>query len=136
MSVQRSKAPLALMEQIIMILVFALASAVCLQAFVYADTLSKQGELRDLAVMRAQEMAECCKAEQGDIDQVGVMLGAKRTSDGLSADYPEDNIRVVLTIMESGDYIEKAKISVVAADGDEIFCIPIAWQVKRSGERE
>lgn len=128
MSYQRSKAPLALMEQIIMILVFALAAAVCLQAFVYADTLSKQGELRDLAVMRAQEMAECCKAEQGDIEQVGMMLGAKRTSDGLEADYPEDNIRVVLTIMESGDYIEKAKISVVAADGDEIFCIPVSWQ--------
>lgn len=38
---ERSKAPLALMEQIIMILVFALASAVCLQAFVYADRLSR-----------------------------------------------------------------------------------------------
>ena len=128
MSYQRSKAPLALMEQIIMILVFALAAAVCLQAFVYSDTLSKQGELRDLAVMRAQEMAEYCKAEQGDLEKIGVMLGAKRTNDGLEADYPEDNIRVVLNIMESGDYIEQAKISVVAVGGDEIFCIPVSWQ--------
>lgn len=128
MSYQRSKAPLALMEQIIMILVFALASAVCLQAFVYSDTLSKQGELRDLAVMRAQEMAEYCKAEQGDLDRVGVMLGASRTSDGIEADYPEDNIRVVLNVMESGDYIEKARISVMDAGGDEIFCIPVSWQ--------
>lgn len=128
MSYQRSKAPLALMEQIIMILVFALASAVCLQAFVYSDTLSKQGELRDLAVMRAQEMAEYCKAEQGDLDRVGVMLGASRTSDGIEADYPEDSIHVALQVVESDDYIEKANISVTTADGEEIFCIPISWQ--------
>ena len=36
----RSKAPLALMEQLIMILVFAAAAAVCVRAFVYASQLS------------------------------------------------------------------------------------------------
>ena len=45
MNYERSKAPLALMEQIIMILVFALAAAVCLQAFVYANGLSTRGEI-------------------------------------------------------------------------------------------
>ncbi len=36
----KSKAPLVLMEQIIMLLVFALAAAICLQAFIKADALS------------------------------------------------------------------------------------------------
>ena len=47
MNYERSKAPLALMEQIIMILVFALAAAVCLQAFVYANGLSTRGEKKN-----------------------------------------------------------------------------------------
>ena len=38
----RSKAPLALVEQTLMILVFALAAALCLQAFVRADRLSRE----------------------------------------------------------------------------------------------
>ena len=46
----RSKAPLAMMEQMVMLLVFALAAALCLQAFVKSDQLSQQGEVRDRAV--------------------------------------------------------------------------------------
>ena len=37
----RSKAPLALMEQMVMVLVFALAAALCLQAFALADRISR-----------------------------------------------------------------------------------------------
>ena len=33
----RSKTPLALMEQMVMVLVFALAAALCLQVFVVSD---------------------------------------------------------------------------------------------------
>lgn len=125
MTYQRSKAPLALMEQIIMILVFALAAAVCLQAFVYSDTLSKQGERRDLAVNRAQEVAEYCKAQGGDLDQVSAMMQAERTMDGLKL--VSDGMSVILRVEQSDEYMEKAKISVLGADGEEIYSIPIAW---------
>ena len=66
MNYERSKAPLALMEQIIMILVFALAAAVCLQAFVYANGLSGRGEKENIAAAHAQEVIEMCKACAGD----------------------------------------------------------------------
>ena len=33
----RSKSPLALMEQVVMVLVFALAAALCIQVFVFSD---------------------------------------------------------------------------------------------------
>ena len=65
MNYERSKAPLALMEQIIMILVFALAAAVCLQAFVYANGLSGRGEKENIAAAHAQEVIEMCKACAG-----------------------------------------------------------------------
>ena len=40
----KSKAPLMLMEQMIMLLVFALAAALCLQAFVKSEQLSSRSE--------------------------------------------------------------------------------------------
>ena len=128
MSYHRSKAPLALMEQIIMIFVFALAAAVCLQAFVYSDTLSKKGEQRDLAVTRAQKLAEYCKAEQGNLDEVSRIFPATRKEDGLSVRYPEEKMRMYLRVIQSDEYYEKAIISVEDEKGEEIFSIQTAWQ--------
>lgn len=77
MNYERSKAPLALMEQIIMILVFALAAAICLQAYVYADKMSKDGQLRERASARAREVIEYCKATEGDLPFVSGRLSGE-----------------------------------------------------------
>ena len=50
----KSKAPLALMEQMVMLLVFALAAALCLQAFVQSDRLSRESEARAHAAVLCQ----------------------------------------------------------------------------------
>lgn len=44
--VMRSKAPLALMEQLVMVLVFALAAALCVQVFVLSGQTSRWNESR------------------------------------------------------------------------------------------
>ena len=64
----RSKAPLALMEQMVMVLVFALAAALCLQAFALADRISRQNAERDQALVAAQNAAEQVKQVRGDWD--------------------------------------------------------------------
>ena len=58
----RSKSPLALMEQVIMVLVFALAAAICVEAFVKARTMSIQSRTRDRAVEICESAAEEYKA--------------------------------------------------------------------------
>ena len=58
----RSKSPLALMEQVIMVLVFALAAALCLQVFVLSDQMSEKNRDTDRAVLLAQNTAEMIKA--------------------------------------------------------------------------
>lgn len=58
----RSKASLFLMEQLVMVLVFALAAAVCLQVFVRAEEISAETARRDEAVVIAQNAAELLKA--------------------------------------------------------------------------
>ena len=58
----RSKASLTLMELLVMVLVFALAAALCMQVFAYAQTLSLETARRDEAVVLAQNAAELLKS--------------------------------------------------------------------------
>ena len=57
----KSKASLVLMELLVMILIFALCAALCLQAFVGADRISRETALQDDAVLLAQNTAEALK---------------------------------------------------------------------------
>lgn len=123
-----SKAPLALMEQSIMILVFALASAVCLQAFVYSNRLSKEGDRTEKAMNKAQTVIEYCKSNQGNLDKVCEILGGKRRDDGLALTYKEEEMELTLWLTGGTDYIEKALIIVCEPDGEEIYRTETAWQ--------
>ena len=58
----KNKAPLPMMEQLIMILVFALTASLCLQGFSLADRMSRRHEAREQAVVLAQNTAETLKA--------------------------------------------------------------------------
>lgn len=58
----KNRTSLVLMEQLVMVLVFALAAAVCLQLFAKADAISCQTARRDEAVILAQSVAEQLKS--------------------------------------------------------------------------
>lgn len=57
----KNKASLLLMEQLIMILVFALGAALCLQVFARSAQIAGQTACRDAAVQMAQNGAELWK---------------------------------------------------------------------------
>ena len=57
----KNKAPLTMIEQVIMLLVFTLAAALCLQAFTAANQSSKAYAARDRAATQAQSTAEALK---------------------------------------------------------------------------
>lgn len=58
----KNRALLSLMEQLIMVLVFSLAAAVCLRLFGAADVLALETARRDEAVLAARNAAELLKA--------------------------------------------------------------------------
>lgn len=58
----RNKASLSLMEQLVMILVFSLAAALCLGVFARADQISKTTQHRETAAQIAQNGAELLKS--------------------------------------------------------------------------
>lgn len=129
-----------------MLLVFALASALCVQAFSAADSLSRQGERRDRAVLLAQNTAEQLKeyAPGRDAAELTSYLGGA-AEDGarvrvyldetLTQAWPtmtEDTaylLQVELAEPSCGGRLGRAEITVYPADGEEpIFSIPAAWQ--------
>ena len=65
----KNKASLILMEQLIMILVFALAAALCLQVFAKSVQIAEQTACRDAAVQMAQNGAELWKQGENPISE-------------------------------------------------------------------
>ena len=66
----KNKTSLLLMEQLVMILVFALAAARCLQAFAQAKVISEETASYDQSVTLARNAADLLKATGGDLQTV------------------------------------------------------------------
>lgn len=115
----KNKTPLPLMEQLIMVLVFALTAALCLQGFSLADRISRRQEAREKAVVLAQNMAETLKSGSGDLE----------ASSRLPEDFSEDSDFAVQIIPVSTEdpYLGSARI-VVTYKEETIFEITVAWQ--------
>ena len=115
----KNKTPLPLMEQLIMVLVFALTAALCLQGFSLADRISRRQEAREKAIVLAQNLAESLKAGSGDLEAVSRLLD----------DFPEDPDFVIQVIPVSTDdpHLGSARI-VVTYEEEAIFEITVAWQ--------
>ncbi len=145
----RSKAPLALMEQMVMLLVFALAAALCLQAFVKSDAISAKSEARDHAALAAQNAAELIRSGSGDmaetLSDAAQQLGGSYEQGILWIDYDENwnvlhqesggnSARYRLTaqgVPDDTPGLLKSSICVVDGDAEEtevLFELEVAWQ--------
>lgn len=134
----RSKAPLVLIEQIIMLLVFSIAAAICVRAFVYADQLSLEKELRDQAIIEAQTVAETYKYYNGDKQKALNELGGTIQDnqwitywDGKWNICQENQSQYKITVTSEKSNVKTmgiAKLNVFSIDGKQILTLPIAWQ--------
>lgn len=115
----KNRISLALMEQLVMVLVFALAAALCLNVFVKADEISRRVVYRDEAVLIAQNAAEVLKATSGDAQQAAELLGPAAAEKGL---------RLVIEQTDSGvPLLGKAEIRVYFEE-EELFNLQTGWQ--------
>lgn len=133
----KSKTPLALMEQLAMVLVFALAAAVCLQVFVLADRISHTCEARDQAVIVAQNAAETLKGYHGDYERAVQNLGGTWDGQQWQLHYDENwqhtetdaVYRMTVTPANSEQMLlGTADIAVYNERGESLFEVSLAWQ--------
>jgi hypothetical protein len=135
----RSKAPLALLEQLVMVLVFALAAALCVQVFVLSDRTSRHNEARDRAVVEVQNVAETLKACHGDYTELtalrggewnGALWGCSYDSDWAPLTAGDGAYHLLATPADSGGQrlLGGAQVAAYTADGDLLYELSIAWQ--------
>lgn len=134
----RSKVPLVLMEQLVMLLVFALAAAVCLRIFVFADLASRQVQDRDRAAELVQNAAQVLQHTGGDFSRSAELLDAQhREQNSLMIDYDgewalaTDTMRYTLGASRvSGiPYLGMAEVWCRDEVEDlELFRLKVAWQ--------
>lgn len=138
----RSKTPLALMEQLVMVLVFALAAALCIQAFAASDRISRTAAARDRAVQLAQSAAEIMKSRGGDLAQAQSAamerLGGQLSQGVWYVLYDRDWNEVSDGSAEAVYRLEaqpdsnaeqpKADIRVSMEDGKTLIALPVVWQ--------
>lgn len=138
----RNKAPLVLMEQIVMVLVFALAAALCIQTFALSNRLSGTGSARDRALILAQSAAEICKNSRFDTDELISRLGGQVSQGLYYVDYGSDwtepaegdsyTYRLCVQGMPSGiPGLGQAEVWVTAkaSAGDQTLTrLTVAWQ--------
>lgn len=149
----KSKAPLLLMEQMIMLLVFALASALCLQAFVKSDQISRRSEARDRAVVVCQNAAEAIRHEGSIEAGLEQLHGEVSQMDGVYHSFYDEDMEYVWSEPQCGlgepalvyrlevrpvdggvSGLGMARVEVVSIeDGRSLFSLDVAWQEGVSG---
>lgn len=149
----KSKAPLVLMEQMVMLVVFALAAALCVQAFVRSDAASRRNEARDRSVALCQNAAELIQHNGGVEAGLMELHGEVYEDNGVYHAYYDQDMNYVwsqpgcgmeapemvycleVTPLDSGAKgLGKARVEVVSIqDGSSIFAIEVAWQEEVAG---
>ncbi|MBQ1208400.1 MAG: hypothetical protein IIX65_07700 [Lachnospiraceae bacterium] len=136
----KNKAPLPLMEQLIMVLVFALAAALCLQGFALSDRTSNRQEARSQAVNRVQNAAEILKYTAGDYEKAAELMGGDWDGNtwtiyynGSWQEVSEDQIGRPVYVLQASPVktdnrlLGSAQVS-VSSSKEELFRIVAAWQ--------
>jgi type II secretory pathway pseudopilin PulG len=115
------------MEQLVMLLVFALAAALCVQVFVLSDQISRKNEARDSAVQIAQNAAETLKSCHGDYETASERFGGRWDGRVWEQDL-EDSVLQVTPTDNDTPLMGTAEVAVYDENGERLFCLPIAWQ--------
>ena len=121
----KSKAPLSLIEQLCMLLVFALSAGLCLQIYVLSGQISRRCETRSEAVTAVQNIAETLKHSRGD--DICLHTGFDENWEAVPV---EDASYYISIIPEDTGLPTLGRATVTASDesGAEIFSVTVSWQ--------
>ena len=138
----RSKSTLFLIEQLIVIAVFAICATACIRIVTNAYFFSQDSRDISNALIAAQSGADSVKAFSGDIEKAAKVLGGVTENVGGAAALVvyyddgwhvsgEDNSSYILRLIENrGDTqpqsLFSGELTVKKKSGDELLSIPVA----------
>lgn len=124
----KNRAALVLMEQLIVILVFALSAALCLLAFSHAHRLSAETARQDRAVELAATGCELLKAHRGDLESAAEILDGD-LRDGVLLVSRED-LSMEIRILDTGTSgFGQADVRISEEQtGVFLYSLTVSWQ--------
>lgn len=133
----KRSAALVLIELVIMLTVFALAAALCVQAFAWADNRSRQSAAADMALVQAQNAAELLKHHRGDFSSAARDQGVQWDGTAwiisydagwkMSNDSPAYILRAEPVPGETA-FLGQAKLTVLDREGAVLAELSVCWQ--------
>lgn len=124
----KSKASLVLMEQLIMLLVFALAATACLGIFSAARNIGLSAKRQDDAVLLAQNGAEILKSTAGNLEQTAALLGGTLRDEQLYIPSEDDLCLQIRKTQSPIPGLGQADLRVIHGDSDVLFSLTVCWQ--------
>ena len=127
----KNKSYLLLLEQMCMILVFALAAALTLQGFALSGEMIRESRTLESASLAAQNMAEILKQSEGDLACAAEMLGGTADSAARRVICTDKENRFTLTAEltdTDNPLLGAAQIRAEGADGGTIYSLRVCWQ--------
>lgn len=122
---------LFLLELILAILFFSLASAVCMQLFAKARTLSTQASLQNHALVEAKNACALFQSREGSLEKLQEDYSCSVLTDSSLTVYydedwelcsQEDSVYTMEIQRKSTDYEEKLVRGTVSVSGKETLC--------------
>lgn len=134
----KNKAFLPILEQLCMIFIFAVACAVCLSVFSFANKISRDRDSLDKSVIIAQNAAELLKSNKGDLQACAQILSGNADEDSLVVFYDKDGLPVdnndaaylmlSATIKDAPNELTRSAEIEVTRNGETVFELEILWQ--------
>lgn len=110
-----------------MLLVFVLAAAVCMQAFLWADGRSAYNVLADRALIEAQSTAEVVKHFAGDLQTAASSYGGNWDGSCWIRTLQEFSVTVTY-LPPHTPYLASAQVCVAQTDGTVLSQLTVCWQ--------
>ena len=134
------RSSLVLMEQVLMLLVFSVAAAFCVQSFALSRDMSRQAAVLDHALTQAQNAAELLKSSGGTagegLELLCVTLGGNRQGDSWQWEQAltEEGAATYTLEASASPEDDPSQVTIRCLDeaGEILFSLPVAWQ---AGER-
>jgi len=135
---KRSRSTLFLMEQMIVIVVFAFCAAVCVKLIGEAHVISTRNNDIKNAIITVESAAECFKAFSGDMPKIAEILGGTYNEQTVLTVYYDDEWRIsnqeeavyIMSIINHNDPAKKplitADIQVRRTTGDDILTLTVS----------
>ena len=132
----KNKAFLSIIEQLVMLLVFTLAAAICLQGFFTANKISQTRDVLDKAVFSAQTAAEILKSTKGNFSYAASALSGSYEENTLTVYYDAQGkavhgedfcYKLTAKKLPAKELCQSAIIS-LTSDSDTIFELEVTWQ--------